>query len=161
METSSTLTVNGSLTILNGATIPVLINSDAPLQVSGTVAIAGTLTVVLSTSLSNSTTNVAVFNAGNITGNFSTIKVKHFEKCGRVSATEVREGGTFGVLLSVQRSACGLSTAEIAGIAIGSTIGFVIVFIIAALIGRALHCRFAEACFRSRVFKNSIFEVDY
>lgn len=135
------LVINGSLLLPDDA--QVIINSGstggAPIVVSGTAGLGGTLVLVLP-SVPDTGDVLPVIQAENFTGNFSGVVVKQPDACYDVQGDPRTEGGLLSVLFTVRRTCKhggrGLSKGAIAGIVVGAVLGLAIAIGVGLLVVR-------------------------
>ncbi len=156
LAAGQTLTVTGSLTLTGTTVVDVTLVAGAlpALTVDGTAALDGTLKLSLSPGVPLDGTYVPVMVAGNVTGSFAAVVVVQpsgDSQCTQIGATAVELPSAFGVLLSTPGASCGgLSTAAIAGSAVGGVVLLTVLIVVLSLVGRARGWPCVHRLFRQR-----------
>lgn len=129
--------INGTLLLVPGTSTTIHIdpnNPIVPIIVTGTATLDGTLTIVLSDTISNGTLLPIVGGSGDINGTFSDVSIEDANReCDNVKGNLQHEdsSGGLAVLVTVS-SGCGsksrnLTTGQIAGICVGAVLFLAIV----------------------------------
>lgn len=118
-----TVTVGGTLILLDNSTVTVQFDptSSAPISVSGSIALNGSLTITLTRSVTNGTIIPLISGSGIVEGDFDTVTVTG-RACQSLSGrTLISTSGGVGVLITVVSDKCksGLSAVRVPQCAIG------------------------------------------
>ena len=135
--------IEGSIILLPDSSTEITLDPNsgtAPITVTGTLSINGSLTLTLSDTIQNGTVVPIIAGSGDINVDFTDITVNG-DGCENLAGTQEDSTTEVGILVSVDDSDCGkgLSKGAIAGIAIGAVAFLALIVLLGLLLYNKLH----------------------